>query len=215
MEDLEPGSVEVAARLTGHREARREVRLEKGKTGLVALTLSPLPGTLVLKVTGPEKFLLASAEESWESPRELRLEPGEHRFLVRAPGFREKSVRTRLEAGGQTNLEIAMEKAPLPSLPSGAAPLAPSTPGIPSAPRIPPSLSLPRLPAELPQVRPPINPTRPSVPPRPTPRAPVPRAVLTPVPPPSTPPASVLTPVPPPRTVPRTVPQPLLTPVNR
>jgi hypothetical protein len=214
LKDLVPGRVEVVARLTGHREVRREVRIEKGKTGLVALTLSPLPGTLVLKVQGPEEFLLASAEETWETPRELHLEPGEHRFLVRAPGFREKSVRTRVQAGGRTTLAIALEKAPLPSLPP-APPLTPPAPRMPPEPSLPANPSWPRVPAELPQVRLPINPTRPAVPPRPTPRAPAPRAVLTPVPPPSTPPAAVLTPVPPPRTVPGTVPQPLLTPVNR
>ncbi len=228
VEDLEPGSVEVVARLTGHREARRQVRVESGQASLVALTLSPLPGTLVLKVKGPEKFLLASADESWETPRNLHLEPGEHRFLVQAPGFREKSVRARIEAGGQTTLEVTMEKAPMPSLPTATAPAVPSAPGLLPASSLPPNLSLPRLPSALPQVRLPLDSARPSIPPVKMPRAPVPRpvltpvrpptppaAVLTPVPPPSTPPAAVLTPVPPPRTVPGTVPQPLLTPVNR
>jgi hypothetical protein len=219
LNDLDSGQVKVVARLTGYREAQSEVRLDKGETGLVALTLSPLPGTLVLKVQGPEKFLLVSAEKSWETPGELHLEPGEHRFLVRAPGFREKSVRTRVRAGERTTLAVALEKAPSLSFPP-APHLPPPASRIPRDPGRPANLSWPRLPAELPQVHLPINPTRSTAPPRQTPettvpRNPVPKAALTPVPPPSTPPAAVLTPVPHSGTLPRTEPQPLLTPVNR
>ncbi len=218
LEDLQPGRVEVVARLTGYRETRLQIRIEEGEVGLAALNLEPLPGTLILEVQGPEEYLVASAEETWETPRKLRLDPGEHRLRIQAPGYREVSIRTRVQAGGQSTLEIAMEKAPLPSLPVEVTPPRPSAPRMPAAGlSLPQAPNLPQVPA-LPQVRLPVptrtsTPTRASTPPPPRPNPPIPAPVLTPVPPP--PPAPILTPVPPPRTVPETVPQPLLTPVDR
>ena len=235
LRDVEAGRAEVVVRLSGYREARSRVSLRAGEATLVTFHLEPLPGTLRLRVKGPDQFLLASDDESWKSPKKLELEPGDHRFLVRALGYRDRTVRTRVEPGRETSLEIAMERAPLPSgmIPGGAYPNLPpgmvpggSYPRMPSGTFNPADLRnlppLPRMPGGLPRAPgglPPLSlPT--SLPPLSLPTAPapsrppqIPGAAVTPVPPPTAPEA-VLTPVPP-RGGAGTVPESIVTPVNR
>lgn len=201
LEDLAEGRSEVVVRKDGYTEARRQVRLERGATALASFRLEPRAGTVRVRVEGPEEFLLATPDDSWESPKTLRLEPGEHRFLVRALGWKDRSVRVKVEPGREARLSVKLERMAVPNMPVPQAPAAP--PDLPSRPTTP-------------SWQPPAW-TPPTVPSAPAPRfTPLPQAPRTPPPPPrvTEPPAPAFTPVAPPPAPPTTEPGPILTPVS-
>ena len=197
---LEEGKVELVVRRTGFLEARRQVKLERGRTALACFVLEPESGTLRLEVRGPGQFVLASEDETWKTPRSLRLVPGEYRFLLRAPGYRDRSVRTRVDPGREVTLAVRMERLPippgqdalLPALPAGGPPAAlPGSwalpvPVLPSGrlPAGPPSLPRLSLPTPVPAEAPPAPAPAMTMVPPPVPAgtpAPVPESLMTPV----------------------------------
>ena len=151
----------------------------------MALTLSPLPGTLVLKVQGPERVSAGLCGKIMETPG-AALEPGDIASWFRAPVSRE-SVRTRVRAGAD---HFSGRFGEAPSLSFPPAPHLPPPPGFLAIPDALRSLLAPtaRRIASGPSAHQPhsiYGPTPPDTGNH-CPEKPCSKAARTPVPPPST-----------------------------
>ncbi len=124
--ELPSGTVKLAARKDGYKEAQREVTLEAGKTASVELALEqearkaaflvtlmtkkkPVPGSVYFKGVQPQQ---AAMTEANKEPLRIELLPGKYEVNAIAPGYLAQTREVQISEGAE--MVVAFDLVPEP-----------------------------------------------------------------------------------------------------
>lgn len=109
---LEAGTHNILLKKSQYEPYRTKVTVVEGQTQHVVCHLKILPATLLLKSKPEKAYISFNGEEIGSTPKRLSpLSPHkEYEILLRAPGYRTKSVRISLKPGEEKEMNVELER---------------------------------------------------------------------------------------------------------
>ena len=112
IESVAPGAHFLAAKLDGYEPVVQSFTSEEGQTAKVALTLTPLPGRILVAVNVPATCTLQGGPEVQASegePATFEVAPGEYRGICRREGYETTPWTASVRAGSVAAVEARLK----------------------------------------------------------------------------------------------------------